>query len=70
MCPNAECARGDWCHRGSITPTAIITAAFGMDVTCGMNALRPSLQAQDLPDNPARHINFLPSRQDQADRIT
>lgn len=38
---------------GSVIPTldAIIPAAVGVDIGCGMNALRLSLKAQDLPDN-------------------
>lgn len=42
---------------GSVIPTkgAIIPAAVGVDIGCGMNALRLSLKAKDLPDN-LRHI--------------
>jgi len=38
---------------GSVIPTkgAIIPAAVGVDIGCGMNALRLSLKASDLPDN-------------------
>jgi tRNA-splicing ligase RtcB (3'-phosphate/5'-hydroxy nucleic acid ligase) len=38
---------------GSVIPTkgAIIPAAVGVDIGCGMNALRLSLHANDLPDN-------------------
>ena len=38
---------------GSVIPTigAIIPAAVGVDIGCGMNALRLSLKAHDLPDN-------------------
>lgn len=38
---------------GSVIPTlgAIIPAAVGVDIGCGMNALRTSLTAADLPDN-------------------
>lgn len=38
---------------GSVIPTkhAIIPAAVGVDIGCGMNALRLSLQASQLPDN-------------------
>jgi len=38
---------------GSVIPTkgAIIPAAVGVDIGCGMNAVRTSLKAQDLPDN-------------------
>ena len=38
---------------GSVIPTksAIIPSAVGVDIGCGMNALRLSLTASDLPDN-------------------
>jgi tRNA-splicing ligase RtcB (3'-phosphate/5'-hydroxy nucleic acid ligase) len=38
---------------GSVIPTlgAIIPAAVGVDIGCGMNAVRTSLTAEDLPDN-------------------
>ena len=38
---------------GSVIPTqaAIIPAAVGVDIGCGMNAVRLSLNARDLPDN-------------------
>ena len=38
---------------GSVIPTrsAIIPAAVGVDIGCGMNAVRLSLAAKDLPDN-------------------
>ncbi len=38
---------------GSVIPTlhAIIPAAVGVDIGCGMNAVRTSLVAGDLPDN-------------------
>ncbi len=38
---------------GSVIPTrgAIIPAAVGVDIGCGMNALRLTLKAHDLPDN-------------------
>jgi tRNA-splicing ligase RtcB (3'-phosphate/5'-hydroxy nucleic acid ligase) len=38
---------------GSVIPTvkAIIPAAVGVDIGCGMMACKTSLQAQDLPDN-------------------
>ena len=43
---------------GSVIPTksAIIPSAVGVDIGCGMNALRLSIKAKDLPDNlkPAR----------------
>ena len=41
---------------GSVIPTAsaIIPAAVGVDIGCGMNAVRLSLHAKDLPDTLAR----------------
>ncbi|HEY9102603.1 RtcB family protein [Chitinimonas sp.] len=41
---------------GSVIPTkgAIIPAAVGVDIGCGMNAVRTSLTASDLPDNLAK----------------
>ena len=38
---------------GSVIPTksAIIPAAVGVDIGCGMNAVRTSLKASDLPDS-------------------
>ena len=38
---------------GSVIPTrqAIIPAAVGVDIGCGMNAIRITLQAKDLPDS-------------------
>jgi tRNA-splicing ligase RtcB len=41
---------------GSVIPTkaAIIPAAVGVDIGCGMNAVRTSLTAHDLPDTLAR----------------
>ncbi len=38
---------------GSVIPTkgAIIPAAVGVDIGCGMNAIRLSIKAKDLPDN-------------------
>lgn len=44
---------------GSVIPTknAIIPAAIGVDIGCGMNAVRLNLKASQLPDNlaPLRH---------------
>lgn len=39
------------------TDTAVIPAAVGVDIGCGINAVRLSLKATDLPDNlaPIRH---------------
>ena len=44
---------------GSVIPSykAIIPAAVGVDIGCGMNALRLSIKANDLPDN-LRAIRF------------
>jgi len=41
---------------GSVIPTlsAIIPAAVGVDIGCGMNAVRTSLRAEELPDGLAR----------------
>jgi tRNA-splicing ligase RtcB len=41
---------------GSVIPTkgAIVPAAVGVDIGCGMNAVRLSLTARDLPDNLGR----------------
>jgi tRNA-splicing ligase RtcB (3'-phosphate/5'-hydroxy nucleic acid ligase) len=41
---------------GSVIPTrnAIIPAAVGVDIGCGMNAVRTTLTAKDLPDSLAR----------------
>src|SRR5215471_518683 len=41
---------------GSVIPTrrAIIPAAVGVDIGCGMNAVRMSLTASDLPDSLSR----------------
>src|SRR3954462_7987418 len=38
---------------GSVIPTqgAIIPAAVGVDIGCGMMAVQTSLKAEDLPDN-------------------
>ncbi len=45
---------------GAVIPTkgAIIPAAVGVDIGCGVNAVRLSLKASQLPDNlrPVRHI--------------
>ncbi|PID65094.1 MAG: RNA-splicing ligase RtcB [Gammaproteobacteria bacterium] len=41
---------------GSVIPTlnAVIPAAVGVDIGCGMNAVRTSLKANDLPDSLSR----------------
>ena len=42
---------------GSVIPTkgAIIPAAVGVDIGCGMNAVRLTLSAKDLPAKPRPH---------------
>jgi len=49
--PDVHAGRG--ATVGSVIPTAhaVIPAAVGVDIGCGMNALRLSLNARDLPDN-------------------
>ncbi len=49
--PDVHCGVG--ATVGSVIPTkgAIIPAAVGVDIGCGMNAIRLSLTAQELPDN-------------------
>ncbi|MGZ8160036.1 MAG: RtcB family protein [Methylobacter sp.] len=49
--PDVHCGKG--ATVGSVIPTvgAIIPAAVGVDIGCGMNALRLSIKAHDLPDN-------------------
>ncbi len=44
---------------GSVIPTkgAIVPAAVGVDIGCGMNALRTSLKAEDLPESLRRVRN-------------
>lgn len=44
---------------GSVIPTkgAIIPAAVGVDIGCGMNALRTALTAADLPENPPVNVD-------------
>lgn len=46
---------------GSVIPTknAIIPAAVGVDIGCGMNALRLSLKASQLPDNLSKLRNAI-----------
>jgi tRNA-splicing ligase RtcB len=48
-----DCHWGMGATVGSVIPTkgAIIPAAVGVDIGCGMMALRTSLTASDLPDN-------------------
>ena len=49
--PDAHCGMG--CTVGSVIPTinAIIPAAVGVDIGCGMMARKTTLKAEDLPDN-------------------
>lgn len=49
--PDVHCGIG--ATVGSVIPTkgAIIPAAVGVDIGCGMNAIRLSLKADQLPDN-------------------
>lgn len=49
--PDVHAGRG--ATVGSVIPTrgAIIPAAVGVDIGCGMNAVRLTLDAQRLPDN-------------------
>ena len=49
---------------GSVIPTkqAIIPAAVGVDIGCGMNAVRLTLHAKDLPDNLAKLRSAVESR--------
>ena len=48
-----DCHMGVGSTVGSVIAThkAIIPAAVGVDIGCGMNAVRTSLKASDLPDN-------------------
>ncbi len=66
---------------GSVIPTkgAIIPAAVGVDIGCGMNAVRLSIKAKDLPDNlrglrlaieAAIPVGFEMHKQDMAKRST
>src|SRR6184192_3534690 len=51
LMPDAHLGKG--ATVGSVIPTlgAIIPAAVGVDIGCGMIAVRASLAASDLPDN-------------------
>ena len=50
-----DCHYGKGATVGSVIPTkgAIIPAAVGVDIGCGMMAWQLTLKAKDLPDNPA-----------------
>ena len=54
LMPDAHLGRG--ATVGSVIPTerAIIPAAVGVDIGCGMAAVRTTLRASDLPDNLAQ----------------
>jgi tRNA-splicing ligase RtcB len=49
---------------GSVIPTrgAVIPAAVGVDIGCGMNAVRTTLTANDLPDSLAKLRSTIESR--------
>lgn len=49
----ADCHLGKGCAIGTVLATkkAIIPAAVGVDLGCGMQAIKTSLKAEDLPDN-------------------
>lgn len=49
---------------GSVIPTwkAIIPAAVGVDIGCGMNAIRLSVKAEQLPDNLKKIRNLIESK--------
>lgn len=49
--PDAHAGKGSTVGTVIATDRAIIPAAVGVDIGCGMNALRLSLKASDLPDN-------------------
>ena len=52
---------------GSVIPTrgAIVPAAVGVDIGCGMNAIRLSLRAEQLPDSLRRVRNEIECRKDK-----
>ncbi|GAB1264165.1 RtcB family protein [Aurantivibrio infirmus] len=49
--PDVHLGRGATVGSVIATEKAIIPAAVGVDIGCGMNAVRLSLKAKDLPDN-------------------
>src|SRR5437868_8204585 len=53
MALRSDCHLGKGATVGSVIPTkgAIMPAAVGVDIGCGMVAARTSLTANDLPDN-------------------
>jgi tRNA-splicing ligase RtcB len=77
--PDVHCGKG--ATVGSVIPTlgAIIPAAVGVDIGCGMCAVRLSISANDLPDSlrslrlaleAAVPVGFAMHRRDQAQRST
>ncbi|MAZ86210.1 MAG: RNA-splicing ligase RtcB [Cellvibrionaceae bacterium] len=55
--PDVHLGKGATVGSVIATEKAIIPAAVGVDIGCGMNAIRLSLNARDLPDN-LRDIRF------------
>lgn len=51
LMPDVHAGRGSTIGSVIATHKAIIPAAVGVDIGCGMNAIRLSLKASDLPDN-------------------
>jgi len=49
--PDVHLGKGATVGSVIATKNAIIPAAVGVDIGCGMNALRLSIKAKDLPDN-------------------
>lgn len=49
--PDVHAGKGSTVGTVIATDKAIIPAAIGVDIGCGMNAIRLSLKASDLPDN-------------------
>jgi len=56
---------------GSVIPTkqAIIPAAVGVDIGCGMNAVRLTLHAKDLPEKTAQRRGSTRARRLQPARL-
>ena len=48
-----------------LTRGAIVPAAVGVDISCGMNAIRLSLRAEQLPDSLRRVRNEIECRKDK-----
>ena len=51
LMPDAHSGKGSTIGSVIATDKAIIPAAVGVDIGCGMNAVRLSLKASDLPDS-------------------